>query len=199
MMKFGTLTISLILTLVAVVTCDQPLGPPDPAGGEPPASGPTAGPTARAQTIPEGDPTAVVPTAMVATPTAGVVPDDWPTYRNDPADYTVQYPPTWTVDERADPDGSFSTTFSPPSGGTGIEVRVVAVEAAGVEGFDLPNTRCQPVTIGGLSGTRCLDTISFITSTTLFGPDRAYIISSSDKPAGRTVYEGLLQSFAPLP
>jgi hypothetical protein len=60
-----------------------------------------------------------------------------------------------------------------------------------------PNSRCQPVKVGGLDGRRCVDTVSMVVSTTLQGRERWYVVTTSLRrpvaPAG--VYDRVLASF----
>ena len=58
-------------------------------------------------------------------------------------------------------------------------------------------TRCQPVRVGGLAGSRCQDAEATLIVTTLEGPDRWYILSgplqTAVAPAG--AYDRVLASF----
>jgi hypothetical protein len=139
---------------------------------------------------------ALVPSVPPALPTVAVAHSgDWQPYRNDQAGYSVTYPSDWTVSETVGADGSYSTTFTPADGGAGILVLVQAGEQSG-ESNDIPNTRCQPVTVGGLTGMRCLDTISFSTSTILVGHGKTYTIVATGKRTDQTIYQALIDSFA---
>lgn len=60
---------------------------------------------------------------------------------------------------------------------------------------DMPNTRCQQVTVSDLSGTRCFDTISFSTTTTLIGRGKAYILVGSGQRLDQNIYQRYLDSF----
>jgi hypothetical protein len=138
---------------------------------------------------------ALVPPVPPALPTMAVAHSgDWQLYRNDQAGYSVTYPPGWTVSETVGADGSFMTTFAPAGDGANIVVLVQAGEQSS-EANDIPNTRCQPVTIGGLTGARCFDTIAFSTSTTLVGHGKTYTITAAGKRTDQTTYQGLVDSF----
>jgi len=152
----------------------------------PPALSPPAPPTAI------GTP-AAAPTAAPAAASANT--GAWQTYRSAQGGFHVDYPADWTVSERGDADGTLTTTFAPTGGGAGI---VVIVRPGGPveDNSDIPNVRCRSVTIGGLSGKRCLDTIAFSVSTTLVGQDKIYTIAASTKRADQNVYQRLLESFA---
>ena len=141
----------------------------------------------------------VAPTVAVPTPVSDVAATGaWQTYRNDQAGYSVDYPADWTVSEQAGGDGSLMTTFAPPGGGAGVTVLVQAGEQY-TDQSDILNTRCQQVVIGGLSGTRCFDTISFSTSTTLVGEGKSYTIATSGKHMDTNIYQRFLDTFAIIP
>jgi hypothetical protein len=53
--------------------------------------------------------------------------------------------------------------------------------------------------VGALPGTRCFDTLSFTTATTLVGQGRAYVIATTGKHPDQTTYARLLRSFRLLP
>jgi hypothetical protein len=89
-----------------------------------------------------------------------------------------------------------TVSFTPPNGGTGISVTARPGDATpSGGGSDIPNTRCGPVRVGGLSGTRCLDTISFAISTTLTGRGMSYTLSTSGKGGNLSVYQRMLDTF----
>jgi len=120
---------------------------------------------------------------------------NWQRYHSDQASYSIEYPSDWTANERQDTNGSITTVFAPTDGGAGITV-MLRVGAPPVESNDIPNTRCQPVTIGGLSGTTCFDTIALAVSTTLTGQGKSFHISAG-KGVPRDTYQHLLNSFSP--
>jgi len=121
----------------------------------------------------------------------------WQTYQGTAAGFTVEYPADWTAAETVGADGVPAVTFSDPGGRTGIEVSVRPSGDVGTPGLDVPNTRCQPVSIAGLAGMRCLDTISFGIATTLTGDGKTYVIASVGKRPELAVYDHLLASFRP--
>lgn len=158
--------------------------------------------TSVTQAIPQNRPNTTTPppsapvVTLAATSSASMA-DAWKTYRNDQAGYTIDFPPTWKVDEHMDPDGADVTTFSPQPNpaGTGFTV-IVQNGVSGVGGIaDLPNSRCEPVMVGQLSGTRCFDTIAFSTTTIFMGRGRAYILVGSGKRLARDIYQRFLESF----
>lgn len=150
------------------------------------------------------DPTNIVSGQANLTPTAiptvsAAETGGWQTYRDDAARYSVRYPPSWTVRQIVGGDGSLVTLFQPPAGGAGITALVQAGSPAMVEGGDLPNTRCTPITINGLPAQRCFDTIAMSLSTTIVAGDKLYIITASGKQQDTSIYEGLIRSFTHLP
>jgi len=90
---------------------------------------------------------------------------------------------------------------------TAVGLIVLALAAAGCAGStppeagasDLPNTRCRPVRVGRLAGSRCLDTISMSVSTVLQDRDRWYVLTTSARrPATpRGAYDRVVASFRP--
>ncbi len=136
---------------------------------------------------------AATPDATASASVAGV----WKTYRNDRAGYAVDYPATWKLNERTDPDGADVTTFSPNPDQAGVGMTLIVRDGkSGAEGItDLPNSRCEPVMVGQLSGTRCFDTIAFSTTTTFMDRGRAYILVSSGKRLAPDIYQRFLESF----
>ncbi len=132
----------------------------------------------------------------VATPSAPNT--SWQTYQNQQLGYSVQYPSGWVVNEQIDANGANVVTFAPSDGGAGISVTVQAGRSAH-ETRDIPNMRCREVTINGLSGTRCFDTISFGVTTTIFGKDKTYTIGTSTKHIDQNIYQHLLDSFNLIP
>jgi hypothetical protein len=151
------------------VPATLPHAPPNPIGT--PATAPTAAPAA----------------ASLNTGT-------WQTYHSAQGGFQVDYPANWTASERGDASATLTTTFAPPGGGAGIAV-IVRPGGPVEDNSDISNVRCRSVTIGGLFGKRCLDTIAFSVSTTLVGQDKTYTIAASTKRADQSVYQRLLESF----
>ena len=119
----------------------------------------------------------------------------WKTYHNVQAGYSAEYPADWAVSEQVGTDGSIVTTFSSVDGGAGIMVLVQSGEFGGAGSLDLPNTRCEEVTIGGLTGTRCFDTLSSSTSTAVVSQGKTYMITSTSKRLDPMIYDRFLDSF----
>lgn len=141
------------------------------------------------------NPPSVTPLQLVSSvPTATVSSDDWKIYHNVSAAYTVAYPASWTVNERAGGNGTDITTFTPASG-SGIAITVGAGGAGTAGNSDLSNMRCTPVTVSGLHGTRCFDTIAFSLSTTLGGAGKQYVIAASGRRLDQRIYQRLVASF----
>ncbi len=145
--------------------------------------------------------TAASQPASTATSTFAAAPGTaaWKTYRNDRAGYLVDYPAGWKITNRIESNGADVTTFTPPdSNNDGLQLTVTAQNESFGAGEipDMPNTRCQPVTVGKLSGTRCFDTIAFSTTTTFVGKGKVYILAGSGKRLDQNIYQHFLNSFA---
>jgi hypothetical protein len=135
-------------------------------------------------------------------PTAGptaVATEVWATYHQSEAGYQVEYPASWSVAESTGANGESVTTFTIPGGGEGIVVSVQNSETAGEDIPDLPNTRCEKVTINGLSGRRCFDAIALSTTTTLFSDGKQYTLASFGKHLDQAVYQRFSESFTVTP
>jgi hypothetical protein len=120
----------------------------------------------------------------------------WTSYENTQAGYSVQYPSAWTVNEKVGTNGELITMFTAPSDGQSIAISVQNSNTVVEEIPDMPNTRCQQVVVGDLSGTRCLDTIAFSITTTFVHQGKAYILASSAKHIDQNIYQRFLSSFA---
>ena len=142
------------------------------------------------------DPATSAPAAPSASPIPPLASGAWQTYRSERAGYSVKHPADWTVGEQAKPDGSVVTTFSAAGGGPSIVVATALGQAASEN--DLPNTRCEQVTIGGLPGTRCFDTITRSTAITLVGQGKTFTIIAVGKHPDAQIFERFLSSFAPI-
>lgn len=138
-------------------------------------------------------PTALTPAATV------LAADDWLNYDNAQGAYSAQYPPDWIVNESSGANGELITTFTGPGGGPSIMVAVLSGGNDTLQPQDMPNTRCQPVTISGLPGRRCFDTIASSFSTTLLGSGRQYTIATSGHFAQQELYQRFLDHFAVTP
>ncbi|HEY0601920.1 MAG TPA: hypothetical protein VGD58_03370 [Herpetosiphonaceae bacterium] len=196
-----------LISVLSLVACGVPAPEPGQAAAEPhvDASQPM---TAKPDPSPEPpeplDPANIVsgqsnpsPAAIPTVSAAETV--GWQTYRDDTAGYSVRYPPSWTVHKTVGNDGSPMALFGPTADGSGITVLVQAGVLEMVEGVDLPNSRCTPITINGLPAQRCFDTLAMSLSTTIAAGDKLYIITASGKQQDTSIYEGFLQSFIHLP
>jgi hypothetical protein len=138
-------------------------------------------------------------TTTVATP-AIIETGVWKNYHNTQTEYNASYPADWTVNESAGINDELITTFMAPNdAGQGIVVSVLNGEVAVEEIPDMPNTRCELVTISGLSGRRCFDTLALSISTTLSGFSKQYTITSFGKHLDQNIYQRFLESFTVTP
>ncbi len=196
----------MLLSLAACGVAGESTAGPTPAAASTGVAAVSPGGTAAKEahfeeSRPLGDTTASAPTEVVTmkpvdSPTH--TPDgSWQAYHSPRGGYTVEYPAGWRVDEAMNGDGSLVTVFAPPTGGTGIGISV-RQGAPQVESNDIPNTRCRQVTVAGLSGTRCFDTISSSTSATLYGRGKTFTISAG-KHGDQATFEHILNSFRPSP
>lgn len=189
----------LALLLAACGSAGQSAASPAPTGRTPdldatpaelpPSPDSSAAPSANAPTQPAAN-------AESATnaPTQPAASGAWQRYRSAQGGYSVEYPAGWAASERAEADGRVVTTLRPASGaGVVITLRLGGAPA---DNADLPNTRCQPVTAGGLSGTRCFDTISSGVVTTLAGQGRTFTIAAPGRGLDPAIYQRMLASFA---
>jgi hypothetical protein len=120
---------------------------------------------------------------------------NWRLFISGPGGYRLRYPPGWRVKESIGSGGPVLSLLPPRGAGISVLVTSTAPPEAGTA--NLPNTRCQPIRVGRLGGSRCLDTISMVVSTTLQGPERWYVLTTSLRrpaaPAG--AYDRVLASF----
>jgi hypothetical protein len=165
------------------------------AAGKPAASAiSTAGQTPGATMMDVKAATAAAPPPATPIPPPAVA---WQTYHSQSAGYRVEYPAGWVASEQANAGGSFATTFAPSGGGASITVLVMP--GASIPADDLPNTRCEQVTIGGLAGTRCFDTIARSTSVVLSGQGGTFTIAADGKHLDSQIFERFLSTFALVP
>jgi hypothetical protein len=144
----------------------------------------------RASAVPAA-PSTVAPSSSSADPAGS----SWPAFTSIQGGYRLRYPPGWRVKESTGTGGPVLSLLPPR--GTGVTVLVTFTPPPEAGAARLPNTRCQPVRVGGLAGTRCLDTISMVVSTTLQGRERWYVLTTSlRRPAvPRGAYDRVLASF----
>ena len=155
---------------------------------------PTAGPRPSPAHQPPRPPKPTTPPAAATTAVAGA----WPTYHNQQAGFQIAYPPDWAVSERGGEDGAFITAFMPPDAGPGITVAVQAGAPPSIEPSENDTRRCERVVVARLTGTRCFDTATATISTTLAGKGKTYIIATTGKGLDDSLYQRLLDSFAPF-
>ena len=136
-------------------------------------------------------------TSMVSpvTPGATSTSDAWKIYHSTEAGYSVEYPADWVVNETTGINGELIAAFMSPDEGQSIAVNVSNSEASVEEIPDMPNTRCQQVTISGSTGRRCFDTLAFSFSTTFMDKGRQYVIASSGKHPDQDIYQHFIDSF----
>lgn len=144
----------------------------------------------RASAVPAA-PSTVAPSSSSADPAGS----NWPAFTSIQGGYRLRYPPGWRVKESTGTGGPVLSLLPPR--GTGVTVLVTFTPPPEAGAARLPNTRCQPVRVGRLAGTRCLDTISMVVSTTLQGRERWYVLTTSRRrpaaPSG--AYDRVLASF----
>lgn len=153
------------------------------------APGATAMPTASTANASEQQPTQAANSPPAPTTSA----DGWSTYQNQQEGFSITYPAGWTASESS-ADGINRTLLAPNDGGMGISIVVQAGEMPAAESTDIPNTRCEQVTVGGMSGSTCFDTISQSTTTTVVGQGKTYTFSATKLPDA-TIYQAILNSF----
>jgi hypothetical protein len=162
-----------------------------PTDAEPPATSAEPGPSSTSAV--RAAPSTLAPPSRSPAP----APSNWPAFTSVQGGYRLRHPPGWRVKESAGSGGPVLSLLPPR--GTGISVLVTWTAPPEAGAADLPNTRCQPVRVGGLDGTQCLDMISRVVSTTLHGRDRWYVLTTSLRspaaPAG--AYDRVLASFRP--
>jgi hypothetical protein len=166
----------LVVLAMVAIGCTEPTEP-----GPTPSSAPAAPSTTAAPTRTKPDPAVA----------------RWPVFTSVPGGYRLRHPPGWRIKEGTGSGGPVLSLLPPKGAGISVVVTSTAPPEAGAAG--LPNTRCQPVQVGGLKGTRCLDTISMVVSTVLEGRERWYVLTTSLRqpaaPAG--AYDRVLASFRP--
>jgi hypothetical protein len=119
----------------------------------------------------------------------------WRVFTSVPGGYRLRYPPGWRAKESTGSGGPVLSLL--PRRGSGISVLVTSTTPPEAGAANLPNISCRPVRIGGLEGSRCLDTTSMVASTTLQGRERWYVLTASlRRPAAPVgAYDRVVASF----
>jgi hypothetical protein len=133
--------------------------------------------------------------STLAFPTATIQAGGWEIYQNPQAGYRAEYPADWTVSEQVGQEGTIVTTFSPPDSSAGVIVMVQSGEFGAAGSSDIPNTRCEEIQVGGLTGTRCFDTINMAASTTFVANAKTYTIAALGKRLDESLYDRFVSSF----
>jgi hypothetical protein len=119
----------------------------------------------------------------------------WKVFTSVAGGYRLRYPPGWRAKESTGSGGPVLSLLPPR--GAGISVLVTSTAPPEGGAATAPNTRCRPVRVGGLEGSRCQDTVSMVVIATLQGRDRWYVLTTSLRrpaaPAG--AYDRVLDSF----
>lgn len=118
----------------------------------------------------------------------------WSTYHSAAGGFSLAVPSDWSADESIDAFGVPMVTLTSGDGAQGIAVRTPTAPSA--DGVDLPNQTCTPVSIAGLMGTRCIDTLSRALVVTLSGPTSTFEIVSGSR-GDSSIFDQVLASFAP--
>jgi hypothetical protein len=135
------------------------------------------------------EPAATSSTVQAAPSPTVAAPASWPEHTSADGGFRLRHPPGWRVTESTG-SGGVALSLLPPRG-FGISVLVTSTAPTRTA------TRCQPVRVGGLAGSRCQDAEATLVVTTLEGPDRWFTLSGSLQtaavPAG--AYDRVLASF----
>ena len=120
---------------------------------------------------------------------------NWRVFTSVPGGYRLRYPPGWRAKESTGSGGPVLSLLPPK--GMGISVLVTSTAPPETAGSTSPDIDCRPVRIGGLEGSRCLDEISMVVTTTLRGGERWYVLTASLQPAATPAgtYDRVLASF----
>ena len=136
-------------------------------------------------------PSTITPTGTSLDPAVS----SWQVFTSVAGGYRLRYPPEWRAKESTGSGGPVLSLL--PAKGSGITVLVTFTTPPEAGPSNLPNTQCRPILAGGLKGSRCLDTVSMVVSTTLQGRERWYVVTTSLRrpavPAG--AYDRVLASF----
>lgn len=164
----------LLVLALAAVGCDRSTGAGPPGTSEGRAA-----------------PSTVAPPGSSLDPAVS----NWRVFASVPGGYRLRYPPGWRVKESTGSGGPVLSLLPPR--GAGISVLVTSTTPPEAGATNLPNVGCRRVRVGGLEGTRCLDTVSKLVSTTLEGHQRWYVLSSSLRrpPAPPGAYDRVVATF----
>jgi len=144
-------------------------------------------------------PATPAPSSTLAAPASTAAPavTGWPVFTSAAGRFRLRYPPGWRAKESSGSGGPVLSLLPPR--GAGISVLVTFTPPPGWGAASPPNTACRPVQVGGLRGSRCLDTLSMVVTTTAQGHERWYVLATSLRrpaaPAG--AYDRVLASFQP--
>jgi hypothetical protein len=163
-----------------------------PSGGQAgSSSGSPSSSTASGQAPPSSGPPGSTGSSV---PTAG-----WVTYRNTFLKFELRHPAGWQVRDAIRLEGEQTVTLLPPNGG-GMSIAVRRVSSPPSSEPHEGNVYCGPITVDGLSGTRCLATIGHTVTTTLTGGDRWFrCLYSLRSPIPAATYDAVIASIRPLP
>jgi hypothetical protein len=143
-------------------------------------------------------PARAAPSTAAPTPsTVGAAPPGWPEFASVQGGYRLRHPPGWRVKERAGDGGPVLSLLPPAGAGISVLVTFTVPPEAGAAG--LPNTRCRPVRVGRLAGSRCLDTVSMSVTTVLRDRDRWFVLTTSARrpAAPKGAYDRVVASLRP--
>ncbi|GAC1327501.1 MAG: hypothetical protein NVSMB2_26910 [Chloroflexota bacterium] len=141
---------------------------------------------------------------LIVCPTALAAPDNvslsaptevvWSTYHSTSGGFSLAIPSDWSADESIAPDGVTTLTLTSGDAAQGISVHTASLPFA--DTVDLPNQMCWPLLVGGLSGVRCLDTLSRATIVTFSGPTSHVQLVTAQR-GDPSIFDQVLASFAP--
>lgn len=120
----------------------------------------------------------------------------WSTYHSSAGGFSLAVPGDWSADESIDSSGVATLTLTSLDGAQGIAIRTVTAPLT--DTVDLPNQMCAPFSTGGLTGVRCIDTLSRAVLVTLSGPTSTFQFVSGSRGDSST-FDQVLASFLPDP
>jgi hypothetical protein len=119
----------------------------------------------------------------------------WSIYHDPQAGFTLEFPEHWAVTQRDDEGGTL-TVFAPPDG-AGVSVATQPGNPPSVRQPEKSDLVCTRVTVGGLTGPRCVNSAAGTIATILSGKGRTYVIATAGPGVDEQVYEHVLGSFRP--